>query len=679
VTKTVGGVTFDDPFPQLYDDTPEALAWQWKQDEAARRIAEASPNYGPVRDRLLELRPGDRFQYAPVKAGGLWFSVGEHESEAALLVQEELAGPARANDTAGRVAARHGASNAALFAISPSPGGTYVAVGLVLDGDSIGPWAVYEVASGRVLFDTPRSMLIIHPGWLPDESGFWMGDHAENGEHRLRFFPVGEDVAGRPEVALPPQLVEARQPGVTPQVSPDGRWAVLVTQPHEHTAVVLLDLHTLEARPFLPDGWVGECDGGWDGSDTYVARVNGDAPRGRVVAIPIATSRDPETWRELVGEGEGFLNCAGVVAGRLYVLDTVDVAQRVRVFDLDGGGGEALSLPGPCSLPSFMISRAIAPTEAFACLHATFTQSAALMVHEPETGALRRVRAPKVELEGVLVERRFATSADGTRIPYFIVHRSDLDLSRPLPALVHAYGGFNVSLLPDFPSQYAPFIEAGGVYVQASLRGGGEYGRAWHDAGRLEHKQHTFDDLAAVAQALIDEGVSAPDRMAFEGHSNGGLLAGVAIVQQPHLWRAVVPNAPLLDMMEPFPPSPEAVAMQAVFADDYGDLDDPEMAPIIFGWSPCHNIRDGVSYPAVYQVFGENDPACAPRHGRRFTARLQQADAGGRPICLRVWRNTGHVVFDPAQAAAATAEWLSFVMDQVGLSYTSSQKAEAAQ
>ncbi|USX53813.1 prolyl oligopeptidase family serine peptidase [Lentzea sp. HUAS12] len=566
------------------------------------------------------------------------------------------------------IASREGVSLRSLFDAVPSPRGTYVAGAVMLDGDTVGPWIVYEVVSGKPLFSTPPAPHIhAQPGWLPDESGFWMADRTPDGLHRLRFHPVAPGTATRPELVLPAEQVAVSHPALTAQISPDGRRALLVSEPHEHVALGLLDLGTLTLSPFLPDGWTGECDGSWLDDDTYVARVTWDGSRGQVEAIPVATSQDLTTWRTLVPEGDGFLNWAGVVGGRLYVGDLVDVSQRVRMADLDGGSAAVLPLPGPCDLPSMMISRCIRPTEAFAFTHTTFTQAPALMWHDPETGELVRARPPAAELSGVVVERGFATGRDGTRVPYFLVRRADLDRGNPLPCLVHAYGGFNLSLLPRFPGEYVPFIEAGGIFVQASLRGGGEYGRAWHDAGRLANKQNVFDDLAAVAQALIDEGVSSPDHLAFQGESNGGLLAGVAAVRQPHLWRAVAPVSPLLDLMEAFPDTPEASMMRAVVHEDYGDVDDPEDARTTFAWSPYHNIEPGIAHPAVYQVFGESDPACRPFHGRKFTARLREADAGGRPIHLRVWRHTGHVALDPAQAATYTAEWLSFLMNQTGL------------
>jgi len=667
VQKTIGGVTFEDRFAHLQDDTAEALDWQWQRDALTRQAAEASPNYTTIRDRMLQLDATDG-AFTPRKRGGLWFVIGSADGDPVVRVSDAPDSAGRIVVSARSIADGIGASKVMIGRIEASPKGRFFAIAWGADGDMIGQWSVYDTANGRHLADAGG---IIHtgarPGWLPDESGFWLNDRTAEGFHQLRFIPVIEGTAERPAVPLPVALVGTTHSGLTLQIAPGGRRGVLVTEPHEHVALVHLDLDTLETTPFLPSGFDGECDGSWIDDDTYVARVNNGVPRGRVVAIPVTTSRDLSTWRELIGEGEGFIGWAGTVGEKLYVGDLVDVSLRIRVFALDGTLIETLPLESPGSSPSLRSDRSVRPTDALAFSHATFTRSSVLFVHDPDTGTLSQIGEPKQRLAGVVAEQRFATSRDGTRIPYFIVRLQDLDRDRPQPALVHAYGGFNISILPSFPTTAVPFIEAGGIYVQASLRGGAEYGKAWHDGGRLFNKRNTFDDLQAVAEALIADGVSAPDRLAFHGGSNGGLLAGAAIVFQPDLWRVVVPQVPIFDIMEMLPLTPETAVVRAIMYEDYGDPTEPEVARSVMTWSPYHNVKDGTVFPAVYQIFGEQDLGCMPFHGRKFTARLDEANSGDRPIHLRVWRNTGHSVTDPVQSAAYYAEWLSFVMDQTGL------------
>jgi prolyl oligopeptidase len=662
IRKTVGGVTYEDRFAHLHEDTPEALAWQWERDAAAKAAAEASPNYAPI---LGWLRQSGGFgsHRVPSQRGGLWFGYAEEGGDTVLRVSEEPNGPGRTLASAQAIAKSNGGGNAMMGWLTPSPKGRYVAVVWGVDGDMLGKWSIYETASGRLVRTIDAIMYTgARPGWLPDESGFWLDGRTAEGLHKLHFVTVAEGTTERSEVLLPESLVEARHSGLTPQVSPDGRRAVIVTEPHEHVALVLFDLETLEAKPFLPDDFEGECDGSWIDGETYVARVNDDSPRGRVVAIPAATSRDVSTWRALVPASEGYIGWAGVIAGKLYVGDLVDVSLRVRVFDLNGSLSETLPLENPGSALSMTLERGVRPTDSFIFTHTTLTRSPVTLVHDPDSGALRQIDEARHRLDAV-AEQHFAVSKDGTRIPYFTVRRKDLDTSRPQPALVYAYGGFNASQLPGFPANFVPFIEAGGIYVQACLRGGAEYGKAWHDGGRLFNKRNTFDDLEAVAETLIADGVSTPAQLAFEGASNGGLLAGAAIAFQPHLWRVVAPVVPIYDIMEMLPLVPENAGVRAIMYEDYGDPTEPEVAQSVIGWSPYQNLKDGVVYPAVFQMFGEKDLGCMPFHGRKFTARLDEANAGPHPIHLRVWRDTGHGTLDPAW----NAEWLAFVMDQLGM------------
>lgn len=667
ITKTIGGVTFEDPCAWLHPDTPEALDWQWERDAEAVAYARAWPGYEAICARMKTLVGPASWYIMPRKHGGVWFSVEVRDGVAAVVAGDAPVGGGRVITTAAEVSARSGGGAVMLIRLEVSPKGTYAALCYGVDGDMMGAWSVYEVASGRHLLDTPAIAYSgARPGWLPDESGFYLDGRNAEGLHELRFVPVAPGVADRASIVLAEHLVAPTHSGLTAQLSPDGRHAVLVTEPHEHIALVLLDTATGAVGAFLPDGWEGECDGAWLDDDTYLARV-ADVARGRVVAIPAATSRDPSTWREIVAEGEGFMTWAGLVGGRLYVGDLVDVSLRIRVFDLNGRLLQELPLEQPGSAPSFVVERAIRPTEALVFSHATFARSAALFLHRPDSLKLEQLTQPQSRLDDVEIEQRFVQSTGGARVPYFIIRRRDLDRGGPQPAMLHGYGGFNIPQLPSFPIYQVPFIEAGGVYVHCCLRGGSEYGKPWHDAGRLHDKQNTFDDLFAIAEAVIAEGISTPELMAFQGGSNGGLLAGVAAVQRPDLWRVSVPVVPIFDMMEPVPLTPELAGIRAIFYEDYGDPTKPEDAPGIMRWSPYHNIKSGTAYPAVFQVFGETDLGCMPFHGRKFTARLREATTSGHPVHLRVWRNVGHGAGDPEIVSAQTAEWLSFVMRELGM------------
>jgi prolyl oligopeptidase len=667
LTKTIGGVTFEEPYPWLFEDTPEALDWQWARDEEAKAYARAYPRFQEILDRLRNAREGEEQSYsAPRKRGGRWFRQGGAAANPAAIVSDEPLGDGETLVTTEEISKRRG-GKAMLSWTEVSPKGTYLAYAYGVDGDMLGDWSVMRVADRHNVKDLPAQMYTgARPGWLPDESGFYLDGRTSEGLHELKFVPIAPGVAERPSVVFPESLVEAKHSGLTAQISPDGRRAVVVTEPHEHIAVAMLDLETGEAKPFLPDGWASECDGSWIDNETYAARV-GDVQHGRVVAIPLASSRDPKSWRTIVPEGDGFIAWVGVVSGKVYAGDFVDVSLRIRVFGLDGQLLKELPLEAPGSSPTMFIERAIRPTEALSFSHATFTRAPVFFAVDPDSLELRQISKPGREMKGMTVEPGFAVSTGGVRVPYFVVRRSDLDRSQAHPALFYGYGGFNVALLPTFVDSYSTFLEAGGIYVHCCLRGGAEYGKAWHDAGRLKNKQRTFDDLFAIAEKVIEDGLSTPDRMAIQGGSNGGLLAAAAAVQRPDLWRAAVPNVPIMDMMEPLPLTAETAPVRAIFYEDYGDPQKPEDAASIIKWSPYHNIKEGVRYPAVFQVFGETDLGCLPHHGRRFTARLRDSTTSGRPIHLRVWRNVGHGSADPDIASQQSAEMLSFVMNELGL------------
>jgi prolyl oligopeptidase len=673
VTKTVGGITFDDPYAWLREDSPEALEWQWRQDAAAREVARSWEGYERLKQEILGLpSTGLEIMFGPPrKVGGRWFRMDASPEGAgqALFMSPNVnrRGIALVDTVALSRAAGDGKVRMLMW-WEPSPDGAYVAFVVGVAGDMTGTWRVVETAGGRLLPLVLPALGFtgVHPGWLPDGSGFFLQDRSDEGHHRIRFIPVLHGAAARPDVVLSPDLVPATAPGLTPQVSPSGRWAVGVAQPHEHIAYVIGDLRTGLWRRFLPAGFRGECDGAWLDDDTYVARVH-DVPRGRVVAIPVATSTDATTWRELVPESEAVLRAATVVEQRIVLCELKDVSVRYRILHLDGTPDRIVPLEGPGSSRIALLIRRFEPSEALTLDFDTFARASTRYRYDVRRGRLTVIGKPGRSLADLTVKQRFATSKDGTQVPYFVVHRKGLDLSIPQPALVVGYGGFNVPWLPMFLGQLAPFVEAGGVYIHANLRGGAEYGPEWHDAGRLTNKQNTFDDLFAVTEDVIAAGMTRPDRLAMHGASNGGLLAGVAIVQRPDLWRVVAPCVPLFDQMEPFLSDPSQAAIAAFWLQDYGDPRDPEMAKVLYSYSPYHNIKDGTAYPAVFQMFGEKDLGCLPFHGRKFTARLQAASSSGLPILLRVWRDVGHGAADTETAASQTAEWLGFVMRELGM------------
>lgn len=671
VTRSVGGVEFDDPYAWLGQDTDEVLAWERRQDALAQEAARRSPRFASLAETIEPLM---RDAFAGLLSGktrvaGRWFWLGQDEKGTgqAVRVAEDLGDPGRVLIDAATLARERGDGRPTMLIYAdPSPDGRRVAICQAPAGQPFGSYVVVDVDSGRLLDVSAPTMAgnAIRPGWLPDGSGFYLHGRGGSGEHELRFHPVEAGSAVPAAAVL--DAVPATALAVMPQVSPGGRRVVAVTVPHEHLAAMVADVQGGPWRRFAPEGFTGELHGDWLDDDTYVA-IATDEPRGRVVAIPAATSADPRTWRELVPASPLVLRSLQIIQGLLVISALNDVSLDVRVHRPDGTPvGTAPLPPASASMALTGPGRVKPRTEELVFPAGTFTTSEITYRLDAATAGLEELTRGD-RLDGITTEQFFATSKDGTRIPYYVVAREDVDRSVPQPTLVTAYGGFNVPMLPGFLAENTPFVQAGGIYVQANLRGGSEYGRDWYDAGRLRNKQNVFDDLRAVAEDLIARGVAVPGTLAFHGRSNGGLLAGVAAVQQPDLWRVVVPEVPVLDVLEPLTGGPGAGAIRAVYAEDYGNPDDPADAAVLRAYSPCHNVADGVPYPAVFAVFGRHDIGCPPSAGRRFVAALQHATAGDHPVRLRVWEDVGHGSLDPRIAAQQQAEWLAFVMDQLGM------------
>lgn len=675
VVKTVGGVTFEDPYASLQADTPESLAWQWQQDTLAEREVRSWPGFEKLKAAIASLEGAPLRMPSPRRRlGGRWFWTAPSASSptrtvwSATSLEEagqpivEMEALAKPEDAA--------ATTVFSWMFEPSPNGEFVTAAICSQGAMVGEWRVIEVATGRVLPITVPAAAYTGalPGWLPDSSGFYYNDRAEGGRHRLRFVPVKSGTATRADVVFEHSDIPANVSGVTAEVSPDGKWLIALAGPHERIAYMIGHLPSGHWRSFLPEGHEGECSGAWLDAETYVAREHTDEhPRGRIVAIPAATSADVSSWRELAPQSSAVLRAVGVAGERIVIADVLDVSARFRTLARDGSDERIAPLEGPGNSLIAFIWRRFDSSTALSFDYQTFTASNAIYHFDVASHRLTTIVAPQTRLDGIRVSQRFARSLDGTRVPYFLVHRKDVTLDSPRPALITAYGGFNVSWMPMFLAHLAPFVQAGGVLIHANLRGGAEYGKHWHEAGRLACKWNVFLDLFAVAEQVIAEGVTRPDRFAMTGASNGGLLAGAAIVHRPDLWRVVVPVVPIFDQMEPLPLDPQFDPVRAIFFEDYGDPSHPTMSKVLYSYSPYHNVRNGVAYPAVFQVFGEKDLGCMPFHGRKFTARLQAATTSGRPVLLRVWKNTGHGATDNETALLQPTEWVGFIMRELGM------------
>jgi prolyl oligopeptidase len=658
----LAGVVFPDPYRWLEAPTVEVKAWQEAQAELADAYVHRWPHYDALLGRIDSLMASSSaadHQFA----GGRWY-----RTEGSVIVSDALAGE-------GRVVfdpASQDASPPHISWMRPAPDGLTVALGLCTDGSENNHIVLVDVASGAVLPDAPTQVLMDNwvggVQWLPDSSGFFFTAlKSDSKDFTLETYvhAIRDGIAPPPA----PRWDDPRDYRAV-RVSHCGRWAILLTGTLNPTPRAILDLTDTAAgwRAFVTDV-AGMVAGDMEG-ERFIGVTDIDAPRGRVVAIPFdsATPNDPATWPTLVAESEAVIRSARVVGSHLYVAELVDTYARIRVFDLQGVLVGEVPLPGRGAIveaPLTLLNLFPGATgDAFLFGYSSFTESTGLYLYRPGAAEFETIAAPAIRLEGVIVEDHWATSVGGVRIPYHVVRVADLDTGVTQPAMIYAYGAYNSPCKPQYSAAMSAFILAGGVYVHAHIRGGGDLGKAWWIDGRLQNKQHGYEDLYAVAEDLIARGVTSPAQLAVTGGSNGGLMAAVAATQRPDLWRAVVPRVPMSDLIgacrEPYG--------RMIVDGEYADTTDPEEVSRLASFSPYQLVRDGESYPAMYIDAGDTDPRCPPWHARKLAARLQVAQGGDQPILVRIWENVGHGwATSRSVMVRQSAGWLTFVMERLGL------------
>jgi len=553
----------------------------------------------------------------------------------------------------------------AAFALSES--GSMAIVAYSAGGREKPVVQLVEVETGKVLSQGLPSERLSSFTWLPDDSGFFYMsmDPADIRAGRTLYRVMIE----RPtEATLEP--VEPSHFYVRPMVAADRRHVLLFVDHLAPRPEFILDTQgTGSWKPFLKDAkgiFRGDIVG-----DRFFAITDDGASGGRLVSIPLSTPSRTETWQEVIPPSGAVLANLLAVGDRAVVLDFIATYSRLRVFNQSGTLEGEIELPGRGLVNrtgSFFSFFNVTNTmvrgrgDQIDFLFATPTTSPTYCSANARTRELTQVTVPEWTLAARVLDCK-ALSKDGAELAYHVVAHRGVDLSRPQPTVIIGYGGYNVAVLPGwFGSRWAAWIEAGGVLVLSHLRGGGEFGSRWWHQGRLEHKQNTFNDLYAIADDLIERGITTPQQLGVTGGSNGGVMAAVAAVQRPDLFRAVSPEAPITDLLgrvrDPF-----TVAATL----DYGDPSDPAMARVLEGWSPYQNVKDGVRYPAMLIDCGANDPRCPPWHGRKLAARMQQASTGALPILLRVRTDAGHGTVSKDDQTHQSAEVLAFFAEYLGL------------
>ncbi len=665
------GVVYEDPFTWLEEDTPETLAWQAAQNAVAEHVLRDVEGFAELKG-ALEAHVGATFVSASQGCGDRWIRLAHGEGGERLERAEAPAGPWRALLCADDLS--EPGRPASLDWFFPSPDGRYVAFGVSWGGDEQSVLRLLDVEREEVLPVAVPETWFSRPAWLPDSSGFFFpaGEYTVDEPRDILYLGVRDGEPSRESIGdLGFACAAFLEQGNYPQVSADGRWLTLASEcsggriwlarrlPGGEWFVVLEGAPSTRAYGFVHD-------------DCYVAVTTEDAPRGRLVRIPLLSGHDRATWTELLPESDEVLVSADLVAGHFVVCSLRDAAARVRLFDERMSLVDDLALPGRGVVAEHAMSahyKVMPPMEGgsivpcgdgFTFTFASPAASPATYHYDVPARRLTLLQPPEVVLDDVTDELRTTRAPDGWEVPFTVVRRRDVDASRPGPTLLYGYGGFGLAFVPSWLGKLAPFVEAGGTVVILHLRGGGELGERQWQGGRLEQKQHTFDDLFAVAEALVRDGVTTREQLGVVGESNGGVLTAAALAQRPDLWGAVCVQVPLSDVLSP---SLDPFGYGATKV-EYGDPRTPEGARSLAAWSPYQHVEPA-AYPPVLVWTGENDSRCQPWHARKLTARLQQVSTSGREVLLRARPDGGHlsVGTDPDQIA----EWLGFLMRKLGL------------
>jgi prolyl oligopeptidase len=623
--------------------SPEVDAWVAAQNAVAQPWLEALPARARLRERLTRLWDYD--QYAgrvPERKGGRYFFLEKKglQDQAVLYWMPSSTAKPRVLIDPNALATD---ATIALSDYVPSPDGRYVAYALSDGGTDWDTWHVCEVETGRELPDRLRFTKFTRVSWTPDASSFYYsrypakadGSGDDQQQVRVHHHRLGTAQEDDPLVFA---ITDHPRRNPSAEVTDDGRWLVYSVFDGYFANAVYVQERTRAGAPVvrLLDAWDGLYEFLGNQGETFYFKTTHGAPRGRVVAIELS-SPAPDGWREVIPEQPERLAEASLVGGHVVAHYLQDAHSHVRIHRLDGSLRNEIPLPGDGTVAGF--PEDVDHDETFFSYTDYFTPLA-LYRYDVARNQVIPFRRPRVDFDPspYATEQVFYRSKDGTRVPMFITRRKDTALDGNNPVLLYGYGGFDVSLTPGFSSAMAAWLETGGIYAVANLRGGGEYGEAWHLAGTKTAKQNVFDDFIAAAEWLVRERYTRPQRLAVVGRSNGGLLVGAAITQRPDLFGAALPGVGVLDMLRYHTASANAYQ----WSSDYGTVEDPEVFPALRAYSPVHNLREGACYPPTLVTTADRDDRVVPWHSYKFAAALQHAQGCANPVLIRVETRAGH-------------------------------------
>jgi prolyl oligopeptidase len=651
VTEVIHGVRIADPYRWLEDQTsPQTRTWIEKQNAYARSMLDKIPDREAIRKRLGELMRFDDTQ-TPVPAGGRPFFLrrAADQDQAALYVRE---------GGKDRLLAAPADRNASLELMDVTPDGKLLAYGQRQGGQDEVAVTLLDVDSGKELSDKLPRGRYSSVALRPDRKGFFYGRHTDT--DRVFYHSLGADPAQDRQVFGEGYSAEYF---IAPTVSEDGRYLTIHVEHGSAADEGEIHVQDLAAggpiQPVvrgIPARFSGEVAGG-----TLFVQTNWKAPNGRMLAIDLHNPA-PEHWKQIVPEGTDAIESFSLAAGKVFVTYVHNVSSLTHIFSTDGKRLGHLPLPAQIGTVGGL-SGQWGGKETFFRFE-SFHTPPSVWRYDSMAGTITPWAEPEVPLDARRLELKqvWYASKDGTKVPMFLLFRKGTRLDGANPVFLTGYGGFTISMTPVYSAQAVLWAERGGVFAVPSLRGGGEFGEKWHLAGMRANKQNVFDDFIAAAEWLIQSGYTSPARLGIWGGSNGGLLVGAAMTQQPGLFRAVVCTYPLLDMLRY-----DQFLVAKYWVPEYGSASDPEQFKWLYAYSPYQRVKAGVKYPAVLFVTGDSDTRVAPLHARKMTALMQASTASGLPVLLRYDTHSGHSRGEALTAQIdERADTLSFLWWQLG-------------
>jgi prolyl oligopeptidase len=664
------GTQVADPYRWLEDpDSEETKAWVQAQNKLTFGYLQEIPAREKIKQRLTKLWDYEKYSI-PFKEGDRYFYFKNDglQNQSVLYTLTSLDAQATVLLDPNKLSED---GTVALSGLSISENGKLLAYGLSTSGSDWQEWKVRDIETGQDLEDHLKWIKFSGASWTHDDQGFFYSRYDEPKEktkledvnyyqklfyHRLGT-PQSEDI-------LIYQRPDHKEWGFGGGVTEDGRYLIIsvwlgtdprnlvfykdLTNPNAEVVELINEFHA-------DYSFIDHDDG------VFYFRTDLDAPRGRVIAID-TKNPEPKNWQEIIPQSAETLESVGIINNQFVADYLQDAHSQIKIFNLNGEFVREVELPGIGSAGGFNGKRD--DTETFYSF-TSFTTPGTIYRYDMISGKSEVFRQPKVDFNPDDYETKqvFYHSKDGTRVPMFVTHKKGIKLDGNNPTYLYGYGGFNISITPSFSVSSLIWMEMGGVYAIANLRGGGEYGEEWHQAGMKLKKQNVFDDFIAAAEWLIANGYTKSAKLAIGGGSNGGLLVGACMTQRPDLFGAALPDVGVMDMLR-F----HKFTIGWAWTAEYGSSENPEEFQALYAYSPLHNLKTGTAYPATMITTADHDDRVVPAHSFKFAATLQAAHTGDAPVFIRIETKAGHGAGKPtAKIIEAVADKWAFLVRNLGV------------